>query len=223
MENRDERPVFRCHYRAQLSGEEGIPEEVRRDCRAEAERLIREERMMTCALYIYGRQLFLYYEALGESFGPEEFMASMAPLLSPWPQKEESARWALMYNVFWHCAPKDAEDWKRIPPREARRGRIAYLRHENMFEYVYHHFAIAREGLLRGDRYMSIALHEDVLFCYFEEPRSADNIKGSDEPSRAVLEWIRSDPDSHFIHLPGSKGENFLLIPAVFDVGQDGD
>ncbi len=219
MKNRDTRPVFRCYYRAQLAEDLPLREETALACRERAEEEKRNGRMMTCALYRWGRQLFLYYEALGEAFRPEEFLGALDAYLSPWPRKEETAKWAQMYPVFWHCVPKDAEDWKRDPPRQARRGRIAYLRHENMFEYVYHHFALTREGLLKGDRYLSVALHEDVLFGYFEEPRSSENARGSEEPSGAIGEWLKADPDSHFIPLPGSSGANFLLLPAVFDIG----
>ncbi len=216
----DTRPVFRCHYRAQLCAE--MDEALLTACREEAERLIREVRMMTAALYYYGNQLFLYYEPIGCEFAPETFMEPLHPLLSSWPQKEERRDWAKMYHVYWHCEPRDADDWRRDPLPQRRRGRIAYLKNDTMFEYVYHHFAIVKEGLLKGDKYMSIALHEDVLFSYFEEPRSSVNIRRADGESRAIRGWMDVDPDSHFIHLPGSEGQNFLLLPDYFALGQEG-
>ena len=172
---------------------------------------------MTAALYIYGRQLFLYYEAIGEEMGPEAFMAPLSPLLSLWPEKENTVPWAKMYHIYWHCEPKDETDWRRDPKPLRRRGRIAYLKHDTLFEYVYHHFAIVREGLLKGDKYMSIALHEDVLFSYFEEPRSSVNIRRADGPeSQAIQGWLDVNPEAHFIPLPGSNGQNFLLLPECF-------
>ncbi|MBR6187036.1 MAG: hypothetical protein IKQ41_12360 [Clostridia bacterium] len=219
------RAVYRCHSRAQLIKDPGrMPdwEEAAKACRREAQKLVRDGRMMAAGLYIYGRQLFLYYEALGEAFGPEAFMRPMDGLLSPWPQKEETKRWAKMYPIYWHCEPKDEADWRRPKKPLRQRGRIAYLKHDAMFEYVYHHFAIVREGLLRGDKYMSIALHEDVLFSYFEEPRSCVNIRRTDEgESRAIRGWLDADPESHFVSLPGSEGQNFLLLPDVFTVGRE--
>ncbi|MBQ8161433.1 MAG: hypothetical protein IJ083_11925 [Clostridia bacterium] len=172
--------------------------------------------LMTAALFHYGRQVFLYYEAIGTEMEPEAFMEPLSPLLADFPQKEETCKWAKMYHVFWHDEPRSADDWKRNNPESRQRGRIAYLRHETMFEYVYHHFALTQEGLHRGDRYMSIALHEDVLFSYFEEPRSSVNIRRTDEgESEALKAWMDTDPDSHFIHLPGSEGQNFLLLPSL--------
>ena len=215
----DKRPVARCHYRGLLN--EKMDPELLNACVQKATDLIHEKKLMTAALYFYGRQLFLYYETVGGFFEPETFMAPLHPLLTPFPQKETMRDWAKMYHIYWHCEPENADDWRRDPLPLRRRGRIAYLCHDTMFEYVYHHFAIVREGLLKGDRYMSIALHEDVLFSYFEEPRSSVNIRRTDGESKAICDWMAVDPDSHFIHLPGSEGQNFLLLPDYFALGQD--
>lgn len=216
----DARPVYRCHYRACLR-EDAAPDTLAAldACRKAAAALVDAGTLMTAAIYHYGRQLFLYYEPIGEAFAPECFMAALHPFLLPWPEKDSVCDWALMYPVFWHAEPHSVDDWRRAPARERRRGRIAYLRHDTMFEYVYHHIALTQEGLLRGDQYMSVALHEDVLFSYFEEPRSSVNISGRNEASQAIEGWLATDPDSHFIHLPGSNGANFLLLPDYFNVG----
>ncbi len=219
MERSNQLPVFRRHYRAQLASDGPVSEETVLACRRNAEKMLGEGRLMTCGLYVYGRQLFLYAELVGEDCPPDTFMAPLAPLLSPWPHKEETVRWARMYLVFYHRVPRDAEDWKRETPPARRRGRIAYLKEDKLFSYVYHHTALVREGLLKGDKYMSVALHEDVLFSYFEEPRSSVNLMGTEEESRAIEAWTAADPESHFIHLPGSEGANFLLLPALFDLG----
>ena len=219
------KPIIRCHYRGRLnlpSEETSAYPSAIAACRENAEALIAKGKLMTAALYIYGRQLFLYYEAIGEEMGPEAFMTPLTPLLSLWPEKENTVPWAKMYHIYWHCEPKDEADWRRDPKPLRRRGRIAYLKHETMFEYVYHHFAIVREGLLKGDRYMSIALHEDVLFSYFEEPRSSVNIRRVDGPeSQTIQGWLDVNPEAHFIPLPGSNGQNFLLLPECFAVGQE--
>ena len=214
-------PVYRCHYRAQLRGD--MDASALQACVQQAQDFINKGKMMTAALFYYGPQLFLYYEPLGDIFPPEAFMAPCDPLLSPWPQKDRLDHWARMYHIYWHCEPRGAEDWRRDPPPLRRRGRIAYLKPENMFEYVYHHFAIVQEGLLKGDRYMSIALREDVLFSYFEEPRSSVNIRRTDGESQAFKAWQDAGPESHFIRLPGSEGQNFLLLPDYFALGQAED
>ena len=216
------KPVYRCHYRGRLEAADAAQlSDLLQQCEQNAQRLINDGALMTAALYYYGNQLFLYYEAVGEEIRPERFMAPLHPVLSQWPQKEDTCDWALMYNVFWHDAPKDDEDWKRSVPPERRRGRIAWLKHDTMFRYVYHHFAIAEEGILQGDRYQSIALHEDILFSYFEEPRTPGNLRRDTTlQSQTIQAWLDVNPESHFIPLPGSNGSNFLLLPQYFALGE---
>ena len=216
------KPVYRCHYRGRLEEADAAQlADMLQQCEQNAQRLINDGALMTAALYYYGNQLFLYYEAVGEEIRPERFMAPLHPVLSQWPQKEDTCDWALMYNVFWHDAPKDDEDWKRSVPPERRRGRIAWLKHDTMFRYVYHHFAIAEEGILQGDRYQSIALHEDILFSYFEEPRTPGNLRRDTTlQSQTIQAWLDVNPESHFIPLPGSNGSNFLLLPHYFTLGE---
>ena len=216
------KPVYRCHYRGRLEEADAAQlADMLQQCEQNAQRLINDGALMTAALYYYGNQLFLYYEAVGEEIRPERFMAPLHPVLSQWPQKEDTCDWALMYNVFWHDAPKDDEDWKRSVPPERRRGRIAWLKHDTMFRYVYHHFAIAEEGILQGDRYQSIALHEDILFRYFEEPRTPGNLRRDTTlQTQTIQAWLDVNPESHFIPLPGSNGSNFLLLPQYFALGE---
>lgn len=74
---------------------------------------------------------------------------------------------------------------------------------------------------MQGDRYHSIALHENTLFSYFEEPKTMVNIRGvAEQPSPALAAWEAADPEGHFIRLPGAAG-NFLFLPAVFAFGQE--
>ena len=101
-----------------------------------------------------------------------------------------------------------------------RCGRIAYLKEEKLFSYVTYHDALVREGLLKGAKYQAIALHEDILFSYFEEPRQSINIKKDDiQESKVIKQWLAADPESHFIPLPESGGENFTLLPEHFAIG----
>ena len=220
MENR---AVYRCHYRARIAAQEpGDIVPMLAQCERNAQKMIDSGRMMTAALYPYGRQLFLYFEALGDPLPPEAFMWPMNNALSPWPQKEELRPWAKMYNIYWHDVPRGEEDWRRKTPPQQRRGRIAYLKNETMFRYVYYHVAIVEEGKLKGDRYQSIAMHEDVLFSYFEEPKTFVNIRREEDgTSKALEDWTAVNPESHFIHLDGSEGQNFLLLEPLFALGQD--
>ena len=216
----DTEKILRTEYMAQLRADADDLAASYAACRKEALGLIRGGKLMTAALYIYSRQLYLYTESVGTECAPESFLHPLAGKLSPWPQGDESVDWVRMTPVFWHAEPESADQWRLSRPRERRRGRIAYLKPDMLTEYVYHHFALTREGVFPGDKYMFISLYGTTLFSYFEEPRSSDSILNTGAPSKAIRSWLATDPDSHFIHLPGSKGQNFLLLPACFDVGE---
>lgn len=161
----------------------------------------------------------------GEDIGadiprPNDFLAPLTPFLMQWPGQREERFWVYMYHIYYHNKPESAKDWKRAAVPELRRGRIAFLREEKLFSYVYYHKAIVDEGLLMGDRYQSIALHENILFSYFEEPKTMTNVQNNvKEKSRVIEDWIAVDPESHFIHMPEGHGENFMFLPALFAMG----
>ena len=216
----DDRRVIRKEYMAQLAcAPEGF-EPLYSACRRAALALIQEGRLMTAALYRYNRQLYLYVESIGEEIAPECFMGALKEKLNPWPAGDGQVFWAEMTPVFWHAQPLSADEWREGRPRQRRRGRIAKLYPDKLTEYVYHHFALTQEGVFKGDKYMFISLYGDTLFSYFEEPRTSDNTTKTDVPSEAIRAWMAVDPDSHFAPLPGSNGQNFLLIDACFDVGE---
>ena len=150
---------------------------------------------------------------------PNDFLETLAPFLCEWPGQQKSRLWIYMYHIYYHSKPTTIEAWKRTSTPELRRGRIAFLRTDKLYSYIYYHKAIVDEGLLQGDKYQSIALHENILFSYFEEPKTMVNIQGNDEPSKVIEDWIAQDPESHFIHMPEGNGENFLFLPALFAMG----
>lgn len=152
---------------------------------------------------------------------PEELLFPFAPYLQSWPGQRGDRLWVHMYHIYYHSMPKSPEDWQRAGDVAHRRGRIAFLRWDKLFSYVYYHKALVDEGLLVGDRYQSIALHENILFSYFEEPRTETNIREENRPSAVIEEWLAADPESHFIHMPEGKGENFTLLPSLFAIGQE--
>ncbi len=151
---------------------------------------------------------------------PAALLAPLSPLLKPWPGQQGERLWVYMYPIYCHNIPEGVEDWRRAGIPEKRRGRIAFLRADKVFDYTYFHKAIVEEGLLMGDRYQSIALHENILFSYFEEPKTLSNVKRVEgQESKVIQEWIARDPESHFIHTPEGEGENFMFLPALFAMG----
>ena len=243
--------IYRLHYRGQLkekvTGEdiaEAIEQWVRNIRQAQ-----RGGRVLTAALYQADRMLFFYYEALGEPLRvtepikagneqnlilesgedmqttclyPEELLVPLSPFLQVWPGQHDDRLWAHMYHIYYHSVPKSVEEWKREGVPEKRRGRIAFVREDKLFSYTYFHKAIVDEGLLLGDKYQSIALHENILFSYFEEPKHMVNIREeAEKESEIIKDWLAVDPESHFIHMPEGEGENFMFLPALFALGTE--
>ena len=220
--------IYRMHYRAKLI--EGYDKKALQQKLAICEEYVREAQkkgqVLTAALYLadtadISRTLFFYYEGIGDDgvISVEALLAPMNNLLQVWPGTRDSRRWVKMYHIYYHSIPKSVEGWKREAKPELRRGRIALLYEEKLFSYVYYHKAIVDEGLLTGDKYQSIALHENVLFSYFEEPKTMVNIKNSPEESKVIEDWLAVDPESHFIHTPECEGLNFMFLPALFALG----
>ena len=224
--------IFRFHYRGSLNREYTDNElaEAIHSCKTNIMKLIKDGRIMTAALYHHRHMLFLYYETINNAYEeshsevicPEKFCSALTPYMQEWPGAEGNRLWVSMYHIYYHAIPEGTEDWKRPATPELRRGRIAFLYPDKLYSYIYHHLNIVNEGLLTGDKYQSIALHENILFSYFEEPKTMMNIKRDLSCSSEVInEWIAVDPESHFIHYPECLGENFMFLPAYFALGQE--
>ncbi len=216
--------IYRFHYRGLLK--KNLSNEALNiallECKKKAQLLINSNSLMTAALYYHNNMLFLYYESIGKELNPVDFMEGIHEFLELWPQKSELSHWAPMYHIYYHAIPEGENDWRRPNNPELRRGRIALLKKDKLFSYVYHHVAIVDEGLLPGDKYQSIALHEDILFSYFEEPKTITNIKGDlTKESVTINAWLNVNPEDHFIPLEGSNGGNFLFLPSYFALGQE--
>lgn len=151
---------------------------------------------------------------------PESLLMPLSPFLQLWPGQRGDRLWVHMYHIYYHSVPESPEQWRRAAVPEKRRGRIAFLRDDKLFSYTYFHKAIVDEGLLTGDRYQSIALHENILFSYFEEPKTFVNVRGdTSRESQVIRDWMAVDPEAHFIHMPQGEGENFMFLPALFALG----
>lgn len=233
--------VVRAQYRAALRNDvtEAALEEAVSACRRKMEKEKEAGRLLTGGMFRWHELLFLYMEYVTEGENkedddeadrkdrpvwaeiPEQWFPEMAPLLHTWPEFSGETHWAYMYPVFWFDTPKDLETWKRKKEPDKRCGRIAVLYPEKLFSYVCHHQAIVEEGLLVGDRYQMISLHENLLFSYFETPRDREqvNIRREEGESLEIQKWEAVDPEAHFRHFPEAEGENFLVIETVISVG----
>ena len=150
----------------------------------------------------------------------DRVMADLNPYLKSWPEEDGDVFFAPMINVYYHHIPEnEAEKWEyeRTTDKKERIGRIAFVFPEKLPSYVMYHNAIVEEGLLKGDKYAYISMHENILFSYYEEPRNNVNIKNSEEESKVIQDWLAVDPESHFDRVK-AKGSNFLVIDCLFSV-----
>lgn len=222
----EKKQVKRACYRAVLRSDAG-EEQISRafaECQAILEQEKEEYRLLTASLYRYGYFLFLYTEGIGEAAVPEKLFAPAAPFLQKWPAAIEAQdgnrEWILMQPYYYHALPETVEEWMRNRKPSLRRGRIALLAPGKWESYMTHHLALMREGLIEGDRYHFICMHENVLFSYFEEPKTMTNLqKKPGGQSKALEEWLLTDPESHFMRFVPGQGpgpdENFVFLPWV--------
>ncbi len=217
------RSQYRCSFK-EGSDKEGIEAAVSA-CRERVSGLIKEGRVCNLSFYRYLNMGFLYIEEItADADAPflnvEKTLKEFTPFLKPWPREEGDVFFAPMVNVYYHHIPdSDIDEWEkeRTVGKKTRIGRIAFLFPDKLPSYVMYHTAIVQEGLLKGDKYQYISLHENILFSYYEEPRNNVNIKGSDQESEVIKDWLSVDPESHFDRVK-AKGENFLVIPCVFSI-----
>jgi hypothetical protein len=213
---------FRCAFKNDTERTE--LEDRIKACRDKAANLIKSGRLCNVSFYRYENMGFLYIEEIvesdcGEPVDPEILFSELTPSLKPWPREEGDVFFAPMINVYRHHDPENIDEWERerTTAVKTRVGRIAFVFPEKMPSYVMHHTAIVNEGLLKGDKYAFISMHENLLFSYYEEPRNNVNLRDSDEESEAIKAWIAVDPESHFDRVK-AKGDNFLVIPCLFTV-----
>ncbi len=191
-------------------------------CQGEMERAKEEGWLLTASLFQYGRFLFLYTEGVGKRIVPEELFPSMSSYLELWPPMiEEGGQdrlWIPMQPYYYHAQPKHVRHWTEGRNPQLRRGRIALLAPGQWEEYLEYHLALVKEGLIEGDRYHLISIHENVLFSYFEEPKTMVNLQNRPGAHSNVLEdWLRTEPESHFLRFAPGQGPgpdaNFVFMP----------
>lgn len=204
------------------------------------EESIKAGKVLTACLYHYKNTLFFYVERLcqntdGTTQKESEDRQMHHWFLALYDYMEETtcyqqlhgflqkkgAIWTKMHPVFYHAYPKDSSDWQRVIKPSMQRGRIALLKEDKIINYIYHHKALTLEGHLVGDRYQFISIYDNILFSYFEEPKTLTNCCGDITlKSEAIEHWLNEDPGSHFLNIEKDVHSHFTFIPAYFILNQ---
>ena len=75
---------------------------------------------------------------------------------------------------------------------------------------------LTQEGLLTGDKFLAIALHENYLFAYTEEPRGMTSIRRDlSQPSQAIRDWIAVHPMEHFQPWQADPKDHFQTLDTL--------
>lgn len=225
--------IERASYRAFLAPEASQEQvaALAERVKADGQRLMDEGRILTLCLTRHRDMLFLYIEHIVEAHPDHAGMIELAgfPDAQGWASDavapargfHGSHGWTYMHPVFWFDEPKDVESFRRAQAPDARCGRIAHFWPDTVIDYVFHHQAIAREGLLVGDRYQFISVLDDVAFSYFETPRDREqvNIRRQDQKGEEIDRWLERDPFDHFDHFDPSTKADFLIIDTLVSLG----
>lgn len=216
------RSQYRCSFK-ELNNEE-LFEEMLNRCKEALSMLVTQGRLCNVSFYRYENMGFLYLEEMlsdNESLlDIDRIMEDLKQYLKPWPEENGDRYFVKMINVYYHYIPEEnIDEWEkeRTTSQKDRIGRLAFVFPDKLPSYVRYHNEIVEEGLLKGDKYAYISMHENILFSYFEEPRNNVNIKKSDEQSTVIEEWLKADPESHFDRIK-AQGNNFLVIKCLFSV-----
>ncbi len=217
------RSQYRCSFNAQAKGADF--EKALNDSRKKTTALIKAGKLCNLSFYRYADMGFVYVEEIVGSendvmIDMEHLMPELNGYLKLWPREDGDVYFAPMIKVFYQYDPEDDLDvWEheRTTAEKTRIGRVAFTFPDKVPSYVMYHTALVNEGLIKGDKYAFISLHENLLFSYLEEPRNNVNIRGVEEESPVLAEWLKADPESHFDRVK-AQGINFLVIPCLFSV-----
>ncbi len=219
------RREYRGCFKGAIDGESF--EKALKAASARAREEIDGGKLVELCLYRHESMCFLYVEtdesAESEAYAlrnqppeelrPENLLKDLTPFLVNRPEVTDGLPWSYMYPVYYQQRDiKDLDEWlKERNPSKTRVGRIAFLFPDTLPDYVRWHRALTEEGLLKGDKYQYISLHENVLFSYYEEPRNNVSILKSDEESKKIDGWLKLDTESRF-DIEKTNGNHFLPI-----------
>jgi len=218
--------VFRREYRAQLSynlpeGLDAALQAAKENCDA----LIAAGKLMTCGLFRHEGMIFAYVESLETELTPADLFGAVEPFLADWPGQAQLRKWVPMTPAFYHAIPVDEDDWNRDLPLELRRGRLAFLKPDRVFEYAHSHKELTNAGDLTGDKFLFISLNENILFNYGEGRMIITNIKRNPEEWEAKTGHPRKigefppfpmrNPDAQPF-IPWPDGTSFNYIETLF-------
>lgn len=131
------------------------------------------EDIATISVFRFERNLFFYYELLGKERHPEELFPELGACLEECPFEEEKRHYIRMYDIFHYNRPTEDRPW-RGRPMGMPVGRLIHLRPEKVGSYIFYHQQLQEEYPGDGCKYGMIAINENLLFFYLENPEYSE-------------------------------------------------
>ncbi|WP_240941503.1 hypothetical protein [Paenibacillus sp. HB172176] len=162
--------MYRYHYRAQLRFDIE-PQSYFRETLPQLRARMKEIEASHLSLFSEGSCLFLYYESPNEEVDPRFLFAGCEAALEQWPGENMTREWVPMMDIFHYQMPFGDVDWRPASKKSAKPfARIARLKPDKVASYVFYHYQYQEEKPGDGDKYGIIALNENLLFFYSEQP-----------------------------------------------------
>ncbi|MCG7385561.1 hypothetical protein [Paenibacillus sp. ACRRY] len=212
--------MYRYHFRAQCR-ENMDPMQLFHEALPILQIQTRELGAHQLSLFHFGTQLFLYYESPVQSVDPHELFAHCEDALEIWPGTSSARRWVPMIDIFHYHKPVSEKQWLRQNASARPYARIAHLKPDQVASYVFYHYQYQEEKPGDGDKYGIIALHENLMFFYSEDPATIEkpSYSGKLSTSHTPSDWAGT-MEPHFIPWDSSDGNSpiWLEIPLVIRV-----
>ncbi len=163
--------------------------------------------LKNASLFRYGKQIFLYFESIGEEISPEDIFDASSDFLEECPGMDGPRYWVMMYDIFHYQAPQADKQWRPDELRGKPVGRVVYLKPEMIASYIFYHYQYQEEKPGDGDKYGIIGIHGNMLFFYLEEPTYHDRpaYKGTLSTNNTPDNWSALMKE-HFLCWPDQKG-----------------
>jgi hypothetical protein len=125
--------------------------------------------VMMLSVFGWENYLFLYVEWDGISLLPESYLKRLGDCMKTNHSITGSKQWTRMADVFHYNYPVNLKQWQR-PHNMTPVARLGMLKYEKISSYIYYHYQYQEELPGDGNKYFVIAMTENILFMYTEEP-----------------------------------------------------
>lgn len=132
--------------------------------------IIKKNNLATISIFKYHKSLFVYYETINGFVLPNIILEKIDSCLLDIPGENGDRKWVRMYDIFHYVPDLDVDTWLEKRGKPYPTLQIIRLKPEMLSSYIFYHFQLQEE--LRGERskYGMIALNENTIVMYGEEP-----------------------------------------------------